>query len=151
MDETVLKLRWSFFFEMLIVGILLVGVGVVAALAIGGHIALIPFIVIAVIGLLWINSAVGMLILRNRLVVRISNDGITIPSGKRNRRGARLTQFIPRNAISEIALHASSKGRGIDVVKPNGNRIFVDIRHYCGIKRFLDILKNYDIPIAKRK
>lgn len=147
MNETVIRTRISAAVSLLILGALWLVIGIPLSRMLSGYWVLIP-IVFFMLSLFTMNAAFGMLLLRNRLAIRVSESGITVPC-TRNTRSRELTQHIPRQSILRIERHLSLKGRGIDVVTKDGNRHYLEIRNYCRIRKFLGIARTYGLPIAQ--
>ncbi len=146
MKEIILKQKLSGILGMLLGGVFLAWIGFICAAVLNNIISIIPAI-FGILGIRWIVIAAAMLLNRSRLSIRISPDGIELPTGTAFRPNA-PKQTIPHSNILQIDRHVFLRGRGIKIIQTGGSEIFVDIRRYCSIKKFLTLCRKTGLPLA---
>jgi len=145
MDE-ILKPKLSSTIGMLLVGVFLTWTGFSCATLLGNIISIIPGI-FGLLGFRWVIIALAMLLSRNRLSIRISTEGIELPTGTPFRANSPKLH-IPRSNIKSIIKHKSLRRRGIEIIKEDGTKAFIQIRQYCAIDHFRKLYSEMAINTA---
>src|SRR5437588_10817794 len=102
--------------------------------------------VLGVLGVLSFAGAVAALWTRRHFTITIDSSGITIPTGNVFRPGRSV--HIPREVIATISKDQSLRGRLIAVALRTGDKVPIQARHYCELKKFLAHCKAYGLPTA---
>jgi hypothetical protein len=81
---------------------------------------------------------------RGKAAIVIDASGVTIPQGSLVRPKTPL--HIPRAVIASISKQESLKGRLIEITLTTGDKVPIQARHYCELKRFLKHCQAHELP-----
>jgi len=140
-----LKRRLDLCIAMILAGAFFGLVGFGSAAAIGSYAAIIP----AILGFLGLsNIFLGSLLLvrRGRLSITIDQSGISLPVGSILCSDLRNI-LVPKEAMAAIYKHECLRGRLVMISLLNGDKIPIQVRNYCELKKFLTHCRQFDLPV----
>lgn len=148
MKETILKYKLSIAIAYLLWGIFSLWIGVFLVRIISDwRFSILPVGISWVIGLLCLNIALPMILLRNKWVIKVSSNGLYIPPEKRTRGRIAPLEYVSCKEIIRIIPHIGAEKKGIDIVKRDGQVAYIPIEFYCSIRKFIKIVELHKLPV----